>query len=43
MLCDDLEGWDVGNGMEIQERGDACTHTHTADSLRCTAGTNTTL
>ena len=27
MLCDDLEGWDVGNGIEIQERGDARTHT----------------
>ena len=35
MLCGDL------NGKEIQNRGDICTCT--ADSLCCTAETNTTL
>ena len=30
MLCNDLEGWDVG-GREAQERGDICVHI--ADSL----------
>ena len=32
--------WGKG-GREVQERGDACTHT--ADSLRCRSETNTTL
>ena len=37
----DLDGWDgVGGGREVQERGDI--GTHIADSLRCTAETNTT-
>ena len=35
MLCGDL------NGKEIQKRGDICIHM--ADSLCCTADTNTTL
>ena len=35
MLCGDL------NGKEIQKRGDICIHI--ADSLCCTAETNTTL
>ena len=30
MLCNELEGWDVG-GREAQERGDICVHI--ADSL----------
>ena len=42
MLCDDLEGWDgAGGGKETQEGVDICIHT--ADSLHCTAETNTTL
>ena len=43
MLCDDLDGWDgeVGGGREVQEGGDICIHI--ADSVRCTAETNTTL
>ena len=42
MLCDDLGACDGGSrGREVQEGGDVCTHT--ADSLRCTAETNTTL
>ena len=24
MLCDDLEGWDGGEGREVQEEGDIC-------------------
>ena len=39
MLCDDLDGWD--GGREVQEGGDICIHI--ADSLHCTAETNTTL
>ena len=39
LLCDDLEGQDVA-GREAQEGGDICIHP--ADSLRCTAETNTT-
>ena len=43
MLCDDLEGWD-GLGewgrKEVQEGGNICIHT--ANSLGCIAGTNTT-
>ena len=39
MLCDDLEGWD-GGGRKEQEGGNICTHR--ADSLHCTAETNTT-
>ena len=31
--------WD-GGGSKVQERGDICIHI--ADSLHCTAGTNTT-
>ena len=42
MICDDLDGWDGGRaGREAQEGGDICIHI--ADSLRCTAETNTTL
>ena len=42
MLCDDLDGWDgAGSGREVQERGDISIHI--ADSLHCTAKTNTTL
>ena len=41
MLCDDLEGWDGEGGREAQEGGDICIHI--ADSLCCTAETNTTL
>ena len=43
MLCDDLEGWEGGGGIgrEAPEGGDICIHT--ADSLCCTAETNTTL
>ena len=42
MLCDDLDGWDLGvGGREAQEGGDI--GIHTADSLRCTTETNTTL
>ena len=40
MLCDDLDGWDVGEG-EVQEGED--TGIRIADSLRCTAETNTAL
>ena len=39
MLCDDLEGWGVG--QKVQERGDICVHA--ADSPHCTPETNTTL
>ena len=38
MLCDDLDGWD--GGREVQEREDI--RIHIADSLHCTAETNTT-
>ena len=38
VLCDDLEGW---GGRGIQEGGDISIHT--ADSLSCTAETNTTM
>ena len=24
MVCDDLEGWDGGDGREVQEEGDLC-------------------
>ena len=43
VLCDDLDGWDGGGGRgrEVQEGGDICIHI--ADSLRCTAETNTKL
>ena len=38
----DLDGWDGGVGEEGgQEGGDICIHI--ADSLRCTAETNTTM
>ena len=40
-LCDDLEGWGGGCGMEEQEGGDMCILM--ADSCCCTAETNTTL
>ena len=37
-----LGGWDGGGcGREVQEGGEICIHT--ADSLHCTAETNTTL
>ena len=43
MLCDDLDGWDWGvgvrGGKEVQKGGDICIHI--ADSLGCTAETNT--
>ena len=40
--CDDRDGWDEGvGGREIQEGGDICIRT--ADSLHCTAETNTIL
>ena len=35
MLCDDLEGWDVGSGREAHKGEDICMHI--ADSLYCTA------
>ena len=41
VLCDDLDGWDGGAGREVQEGGDI--GVHVADSLCCTAETNTTL
>ena len=42
MLCDDLAGCDgVVGRREVQEEGDICIHI--ADSLPCTAETNTTL
>ena len=42
MFCDDLDGWDgVVDGREVQEGGDI--GIHIADSLHCTAETNTTL
>jgi len=33
VLCVDLDGWDWGSGMEVQEEGDVCIHI--ADSLVC--------
>ena len=41
VLCDDLDGQDGGDWGEVQEGGDICIHI--ADSLHCTAETNTTL
>ena len=46
MLCDDLDEQNGGlgggsDGQEVQEEGDICIHI--ADSLCCTAETNTTL
>ena len=41
MLCDDLEGWDVGGGREVQEGG--YMGIHLADSIHHTAETKTTL
>ena len=43
MLCDDLEGWDRVGGREAQEGGDGDICIPIADSLCCTAETNTTL
>ena len=40
MLCDDLDQWD-GGAREVQEGEDICIHI--ADSLHCTAETNTLL
>jgi len=44
VLYDDLEGWDGAVGGRLK-REEIYTHTHThiADSLCCTAETNTTL
>ena len=43
MLCD-LEGWDREGGREAQEGGDMGIYCiHIANSLCCTAETNTTL
>ena len=41
MLCDHLDGWDVGGGREMQEGGDMCIRM--ADSLRYAAEANTPL
>ena len=38
--CDDLGGWDGGDGKEVQEGGDI--GIQIADSLHCTTETNTT-
>ena len=45
MLCDDLEGWDRERGREAQEGGEVgiYVYIYIADSLCCTAETNTTL
>ena len=44
MLCDDLEGWDGGVRREgDHEGGDIYIYMHIANSLHCTAETNTTL
>ena len=40
MLRDDLEAWDGRGGREAEGKD---TRMHTADSLCCTAVTNTTL
>ena len=39
MLCDDLDGWDLREG--VREGGDVCIHI--IESLRCSAETKTTL
>ena len=41
MLRDDLEKWDGGMEGRLRSGGDLCMHI--ADSLCCTAETNTTL
>ena len=41
MICDDLEGWDMEGGREVQAGGDICIHI--ADSFCCTAETIITL
>ena len=41
MLCDDLQGWDVGGERDVQGRGDV--GIHIADSLHCVAKIDTTL
>ena len=41
MLCGGVDGWDAGEGREVQEGGDI--GIHIADSLHCTAESNTTL
>ena len=42
MFCGDLDGWDGGGGgREVQVGGNICMHI--ADSLCCTAETNTAL
>ena len=44
MLYDDLEGWDREGGREAQEGGDMGIYVYIiADSICCTAKTNTTL
>ena len=46
MLCDNLEGRDREGGREAQEGGDMAIYIYIyliADSLCCTAQTNTTL
>ena len=47
MLCDNLEGWDREGGREVQEGEDMgryiYIYIYIADSLCCTAETNTTL
>ena len=46
MLCDNLEGWDREGRREAQQGGDmgiyVYIYIHIADSLCCTAETNTT-
>ena len=41
MLCNDLDGWDGGSGKEVKKGGNI--GIHIADSLHCTAETNTML
>ena len=41
MLCDDLEGWDGGNGRQSEEGEDVCRLM--TDSHPCTAETNTNI
>ena len=41
MFCDELETWDGGGRRKVQKGGDICILT--ADTLHCTAETNTTL
>ena len=43
MLCDDLGGWDGGRGVGGRSKRGGDIYIHIADSLRCTAETNTTL